>query len=1384
MNRFVLTVDLNLRRKDEWELLVLTSNSIDFCDSSHNSDLSNEEIGKIIRKHYNGFNLLDPLFDKDSCKFNCHRQLLLDSRNLKQHHSALKSVSSSASSNLTNSPTSSGLNQANHHDSKLSMNVSLTSGGGGYNLKFKDSQTNGKIDVVLLIFTDQLLVCKQINVNSNHNSRWQSSKFLHTTSSFSPSKTALSPALKGAGSSASSSNSNMPQVLRNNQKINASSCVMLPGRYVKATTNSFSDDDNQQQQHSSSLLVPEANWSSSNQTTVGLHQRSHYHASASCLAQNSKQQQALGENCKLDANKNLSFSQHDLKNSNVNETISAESLKSSTTTASILLKLIRSPYPINRIALHELKDGNGIFCCQLNDSKTIANSFILYCQQQSLAPSASSNNLVVNNNDNTCSSNSQYKSNSKGQLNSQSSTKSYDYSSASRSDSESFTQNNDKLVKLTGLKKYTISLSRSKDKETQPIVANSSTKQLIALIKQAQIRFQFAADFHNFPIRTFQPLMDLSADLQVDRSADAKEPDQGGSKDQKQATKLSRLTAWSSFRQSRRLKNLAFLGCETSQNLCSSTIKKQDSSSIDRKSASSNENASTPPDPFRQKVISEPLMKAIVEQHQLLLLNHCQHELLSSFDYNYKVFADELGNNLKFIAEPISLLDSIDSGGSRQPHSGFRSHDGSRNSVFLDEDHHAESSSRFTKVELLSPQRCEQQLRDRTQSGHSTGGSAQIYRNRYFSRSARVSTNERYSPHRTSDHNGSMSIEMNGEQLIATQANYQQLSHTSSSSSARSTPPLLRIRSTMSSRLNERFAESDRHQQVAFGSQFNLSLSTSDSEQISSNVQANDSLASLGTINNRLASAPASSHRKNLNYLKRQNVIFSASSENQQISDQLTANSGNHIDERSCVHNEHFIRHFLVGHQQQQQPQQQDSNQNNSSQGTTFDQLSVTFDDSSIDLMESQQNTTASSNNLKATSFELGTLKTDVNQKLSSEMTSNQPGKNMLNLDAHAAVRSASVEARSPISVTLTGPINDNEQMQPADRNESNNSANRVNYLHIPSKSRTRTRQSSESNSCGCWSGEARQSGAASRPVSLSPNRLKMLSPHCVDNEDSFDSASSMNSSQNPTNATVLARFAHQCASESQASLTLDGKDLCELHRIENYPQSASASSIVACQCNSSSNRRCNRSFENVERAHLDRQALMAQRSMFETVQTNHHHNQANHLRVAISDASMLNDFSLDTENDDALIDMNCINSLMRQRATDSEENSCSLNDNKGYLGFHEKLSLHNRMLREEGRQWALSEALPVDLEASAGLEEQQTSKSAFSQFKYRASAANLKRAFLMSSKSQQQQQQARKSPNRQASRALKLTRSMTGEIFDTIMRAASLRVSGSGGRV
>lgn len=71
-----MTVDLELRRKDDLERLLYTASRIDSYDFG--TDTYNDEIEKLIKNNYQQFDLTKALFN---CPFSCQRHLLYDTQN-------------------------------------------------------------------------------------------------------------------------------------------------------------------------------------------------------------------------------------------------------------------------------------------------------------------------------------------------------------------------------------------------------------------------------------------------------------------------------------------------------------------------------------------------------------------------------------------------------------------------------------------------------------------------------------------------------------------------------------------------------------------------------------------------------------------------------------------------------------------------------------------------------------------------------------------------------------------------------------------------------------------------------------------------------------------------------------------------------------------------------------------------------------------------------------------------------------------------------------------------------------------------------------------------------------------------------------------------------
>lgn len=296
----MLSVDLRLRDRDEFDQLHSTANRVESIDIG-SSDNYCDEVNRIIVLYCRAFHLCKPLF---GCSYGCNRRLIFDS-----------------SQNTNN------LGQ----------------------LKFKDSQMNGKLDVVLLLFTDQLVICKQIS------NRWYASSSTQNAQERSPIHNLKSSVYNKSFRSSRH---------RNSTKSHASQAGWIKSRSASgnhlvdslALANDRTQPADRRTHKKCDRLLSAHNSTGSDQSPVSLH------LSTSSLAGNAAREHFIASKSAEGSRSGESFNQSPTK----------------PPAASSRLRAIRSPYPIDRLVMHELSDGHRIFCCQLNDSNTIATAFILH----------------------------------------------------------------------------------------------------------------------------------------------------------------------------------------------------------------------------------------------------------------------------------------------------------------------------------------------------------------------------------------------------------------------------------------------------------------------------------------------------------------------------------------------------------------------------------------------------------------------------------------------------------------------------------------------------------------------------------------------------------------------------------------------------------------------------------------------------------------------------------------------------------------------------------------------------------------------------------------------------------------------------------------------
>lgn len=703
MNKFVLTVDLELSRKIELERLLNIVNCIDSYDACN--DVYSDEIDRLLRV-YSQFDIMAPLFN---CPFNCHRQLLFDSS---QHFIA--------------------------HGANFGQ------------LKFKDAQAGGKHDIILLIFTDHLFICKQAgnkwyHQNSSHYHK-QQQQLGNGQSSADQSPSRSSAAIAYFSNR---SGHQRPRTISSEPAHVISPNAHLTGQQQQQTLCATSQV--RARTGSRSTTLHNSLMGHSNQSTANIsprayslilgHSTNSNHTTASFRKQNGVKSEELEEEDGLRPHAVMATTAREqtLPGAAVStsQLLTAEYPKapvSHSSTSSLVghaareffvrsnassrsgdnqadsqsgqltpgmthLRVIRPPYPIDRLVMHELKDGQSVLFCQLNDSQTIANSFILIIQVNSNEPS--------------------------NRLSDQQHLKgSHNYPSTAQD--------------ISG---RTIELADSSlQSESKRRVSPAS--QLINLVRQAQVRYQLAANFHDVPLSIVGgPICEQGTStfdsVELEAAERTKRPNRKLQPKNKQAAK-SRFTNWSSFRGNSRKGSKKLT--DNSRQHSGDTTSYIDTMSFEKRASSEKHllevgdsrasDGSQSSEQFNAQ--SGPLIRSIIDQHQMMMINHSRHKELCAYNFIYPLLDN---NYLNILPMAVSLSRSavFDGRGENVPTNGSSlvgTRTGSQSSLFAESDRPTDggdmvsSNSPGSRVhrpllrtcnneqQLLSPNRCSQSLRE------------------------------------------------------------------------------------------------------------------------------------------------------------------------------------------------------------------------------------------------------------------------------------------------------------------------------------------------------------------------------------------------------------------------------------------------------------------------------------------------------------------------------------------------------------------------------------------------------------------------------------------------------------------------------------------------
>lgn len=331
MDDFASEVNSKLKSKEDLDRLLAIADQLDHYELG--TDVYTDEVDQLAKK-YCRLDLMAPIF---GCQFNCRRRLLFNS-------------------------------QEPERDFNFGQ------------LRFKDPLTNGKIDITLLIFTDQLVVCKQ----STNSSRW-----VHRQRSM----------------TASASNSFTRRANLNARRSTPVKQIHCTGSHSSTKSIRGGEWWGMQQapiRADSNLLTPNSR-EASNQSLQQLDRTSLSHqvfSSNQTSAFGSPDSSLSGSMLKRRtefARSNDSSADYQL-DAEIESRVSSVGPKSdkcsrrnlSSKPDNSILRAIRPPYPIDKLRVHEFNGGLGLFFCQLNENQTISNSFCIYFRQSASMPPSTS----------------------------------------------------------------------------------------------------------------------------------------------------------------------------------------------------------------------------------------------------------------------------------------------------------------------------------------------------------------------------------------------------------------------------------------------------------------------------------------------------------------------------------------------------------------------------------------------------------------------------------------------------------------------------------------------------------------------------------------------------------------------------------------------------------------------------------------------------------------------------------------------------------------------------------------------------------------------------------------------------------------------------------
>lgn len=490
-DRFVLTVDLELRRRDDMKRLLEVNSLIESFDCGLCDSYNNEEIEQLVRMYNRPIDLTEPIFN---CPFQCHRQLIFDSSSLFDLH--LSSQPHSASHQTSPRPELTKRLSPGRQDNK---NLGQ--------FRFRDAQSSSKFDVVLLLFTDQLLICRQVITSSNSSSHQNSTKgtdlehpqiasgslgkltnhaqcFSYPHQRFMP----ITPNLSSLTSFQGRARTN-----------SAGQRIMRPQQHQELRHQQQQLEQMAQNQSAASLsaralsliLAPsginlndeifaksvqiELKGKPERQTTTSIHSSISSISAREAFIHSAHSKS--GENSNSNSfNRSICDPPLQFPTVDSNHTFSSGQPTSlfgiPTKIKSFKLRVIRPPYPIDRLEMFELKDGKSVFCCLLSDSKSILNSFVIYLSSGTFAPTQSHEPQPI-------------------------------ISIKRQPTGGDLFEPLGPTIQLTGAGSSQpsdqSSLKVRQSPKRQPSIQNTTTpaKQLISLIRETQLRLKLAADFHS-----------------------------------------------------------------------------------------------------------------------------------------------------------------------------------------------------------------------------------------------------------------------------------------------------------------------------------------------------------------------------------------------------------------------------------------------------------------------------------------------------------------------------------------------------------------------------------------------------------------------------------------------------------------------------------------------------------------------------------------------------------------------------------------------------------------------------------------------------------------------------------------------------------------------